>query len=212
MSVIHAFAFNPFQENTYVIASNAGNCMIIDPGCFVAVEEKRISDYITTRNFKPIHLLHTHAHLDHVFGTNYIRETYGLSPLFHELEKPVLESVPRVGSMYGVPCDEVLDPEYTLADGMTISMDEMTFEIVLTPGHSPGSVCFINHAEKYLIGGGVLFHESIGRTDVPGGNYDQLIGSINTKLFTLHDDYTVYSGHGPKTTIGHERRYNPFLM
>ncbi len=208
---VYAFTFNPFQENTYVIWDETLDCAIIDPGCYEPNEQLMLQKFITDKQLKPVLLLQTHAHLDHVFGTAFVHRTWNLSPLLHAKETPVYETAEKVGLGYGVPMEALPFARFELNEGKNIAFGNTELEVFFTPGHSPGSVCFYHAASKNLIVGDVLFYGSIGRTDLPGGHYQTLIDSINNKLMPLPDNTVVYSGHGPKTTIGNERMYNPFL-
>lgn len=211
MVTIKTFPFNPFYENSYVLSDETGECVIIDPGCHIEEEEAELKSYIEKNNLKPVKLLNTHCHIDHVFGNPFVAETWGLPLEIHPLDLPVLESFPKVCLMYGFNGKIQPDPIFTLEEGKQVKFGNTTLDIFFTPGHSPGSVCFYNAAEKFLIGGDVLFQGSIGRSDLPGGDYETLLKSIRTKLFKLPDDVTVYSGHGAPTKIGVERITNPFV-
>ena len=156
--------------------------------------------------------INTHCHLDHVFGNKYVADTYQLGLEIHEGELSVLQSSPKVANMYGIPYANISPaPTSYLKPGEDITFGDTTLSIHFTPGHSPASVSFYNQEEGYIIGGDVLFQNSIGRTDLPGGNFDTLINSIKETFLSLPDDTRVYSGHGPMTTVGHERVHNPFL-
>ena len=212
MSHVVVFTFNDFSENTYLIHDETKECIIIDPGNNNASEDKTLSDYISANKLTPVRLLNTHCHLDHVFGNKYVADTYELDLEIHEGEIPVLESTPQVCMMYGIPYPNPSPPASKfLKPGEQISFGDTTLSIHFTPGHSPASVSFYNKMEGYIIGGDVLFQGSIGRTDLPGGNFDTLIQSIKDTFLVLPDDTRVYSGHGPMTTVGHERTHNPFL-
>lgn len=205
------FTFNPFQQNTSLIASE-GECVIIDPGCFEYYEKQELEGFVKENSLKPVRLLNTHCHIDHILGNAFVAGKWNLKPEIHELDLPILKALPNYGQMFGVGnLEESPLPEKYLNEGDTIEFGKIKLDILFVPGHAPGHLVFINHAEKYVIGGDCLFRESIGRTDLPGGDYDTLIKSIRIKLFTLPDDYTVYPGHGPTTTIGYEKRNNPFL-
>lgn len=213
MTKVVTLTFNPFQENTYVVYETENReAFIIDPGCLGQSEEKRLFAAIEELNLRPVRLINTHCHLDHVYGNAAVAERYDLELGIHPLEVPVLAAVPRINEAYGLP-PMTPSPEasYFLEEGESITLGETVFEILLTPGHSPGSLCFYNRAEQYLIGGDVLFKGSIGRTDLPGGDHATLLGSIHAKLLPLADTTTVYPGHGPSTTIGEERSSNPWL-
>lgn len=211
MSVVASFVFSPFQENTYIIYDESKECAIIDPGCYTPDEKRQLSDFIEAEGLRPVRLINTHCHLDHMFGNKYVSEKYNLGLEIHKGELPVLQSAVQVGLMYGVPVEASPAPSSFLDETMQLKFGNTTFDILFTPGHSPASISFYNKEENYIIGGDVLFYESIGRTDLPGGDHNTLLESIRTQFFTLDDDIKVYSGHGPVTTIGHEKKNNPFL-
>jgi hydroxyacylglutathione hydrolase len=211
MLKIRPFTFNPFQENMYLIWNEALETLIIDPGCYDPEEKEELFAFIKDNDLKPKRCLLTHAHIDHVMGLSFIEEAYGLRPELHHSEYDLLRSAPVYGQNWGIMCEAPPLPTGELKAGEQIKLGEDIIDIIHTPGHSPGSLCFIMHAQKDIIGGDVLFHQSIGRTDLPGGNHETLIKSIREKLFTLDDDYTVYPGHGPSTSIGYEKVHNPFL-
>jgi hydroxyacylglutathione hydrolase len=212
MTEIFSFTFNPFQENTYIVASSKDRtCWIIDPGCYGASEQQQLLDFISRQQLVPKRLLNTHCHLDHIFGNALIADNYGLAPEWHPKEDVVMSGAALAAMMYGVKAPEYRAPGNKLQENTSLLLGGAAFRILFTPGHSPGSVCFYNEAEGYVIVGDVLFQGSIGRTDLPGGNYDTLIHSIRSQLLTLPDEVVVYNGHGPSTTIGEERRGNPFL-
>jgi len=212
MLKIQQFTFNPVQENTYVIFNEKGACAIIDPGCYFDNEYKELTDFIHTNNLVPKCLLNTHCHLDHIFGNKRIAGLYNLQLQMHPNEKSLFDYAPASGEMWGLPFTNYDGPLIFINDGDKIKLDNDELEVILTPGHSPGSVSFYNSGAKFVVSGDVLFRSGIGRTDLPGGNFDVLIKSIRTRLFTLPDDVVVYSGHGPETTIGEEKTNNPFLV
>ena len=212
MTQVHQLTFGPFAENTYIISDDDGNAIIIDPGMYHAEENSRFFEYINSQGLKPTQLILTHAHLDHVFGVNWVNATYGLTPVVHAEDKFVYESAVAVAMQYGLQMNPLVPAEIGLNEGDDFEFGGETFRIFHAPGHSPGSVCFYNERQKYVIGGDVLFQGSIGRTDLPGGDYNTLINSIRTKLLVLPDDVIVYSGHGPLTNIGQEKISNPFLQ
>lgn len=212
MIEVHTFTFGPFQENTYLLSDESNECIVIDPGCFDAYEQMELANYIETKKLKPIQLINTHCHIDHVAGNKFIADKYQLPLFIHHLDLTILHNMNRVAQMYGLPpVDESPEPTGYYNEGDIISFGNSELEIYFTPGHSPGSISFYNKKQKIIIAGDVLFNGSIGRTDLPGGDYDTLINSIKTKLLPLGDEFIVYSGHGPTTTIGNERKYNPFL-
>ena len=212
MLQVNQFTFNPFQENTFVLYDETMECIIIDPGCYEPEEKKELHDFITDHKLKPVRLLNTHCHIDHVLGNRFVFESYNLSPEIHQLEIPVLKAMATYGAQYGIYMDPSPEPVISLTDAGMILFGNSTLKMILAPGHSPGSICFYSEAQKILIGGDVLFRDSIGRSDLPGGNMDTLLKSIRTKLFSLPEEVTVYPGHGPQTTIGYEKKNNPFLL
>ena len=211
MLSIKAFTFNPVQENTYILYNENRQCCIIDPGCYFDQERASLKEFIENSGLTPVLLLNTHCHLDHVFGNKFVHESWNLTLHIHEKEKIVLDTAPIGGKTWQLPFDNYEGPVIMIKEGETIMIGEDELEIRFTPGHSPGSVCFYHEAGGFVIGGDVLFNGSIGRTDLPGGDYATLINSIQTQLFTLPDDTRVYSGHGPMTTIGFEKMNNPFV-
>lgn len=212
MISIQKFTFNPFQENTYIIADENKDCLIIDPGCSNANENKILLDYISSQSLTPLMLLNTHCHIDHVLGNHLINKTFGLKLYAHANEVPVLASGNAVSSMYGVPYITSPDIEVFVTEEEGISFSGKKIQVIHAPGHSPGSICFYFEEEGFIIGGDVLFYNSIGRTDLPLGDHGTLLNSIKNKLFKLPEATVVYSGHGPQTTIGHEVKTNPFLQ
>ena len=212
MLKIRQFTFNPIQENTYVIYNGEGVCAIIDPGCYFDYEYKELTDFIHTASLAPKCLLNTHCHLDHVFGNRQIAATYGLTLQLHKNEEIMLKYAPESGVKWGMPFKNYEGEFIFLNEGDTVKLGEDELQVLLTPGHSPGSICFYAEKDRFVIGGDVLFRQSIGRTDLPMGDHETLLTSIREKLFTLPDDVTVYPGHGPSTTIGYENLNNPFLV
>jgi hydroxyacylglutathione hydrolase len=211
MLKIKSFVFSPIQENTYLLYDEFKNCAIIDPGCYFDAEKEQLTSFIAQSGLQPKMLLNTHCHLDHVFGNKYVAETYGLTLQLHEKEKPVLDFAPTSGLMYNIPFDNYTGEFIYLNEGDTITIGNDKLVVIEAPGHSPGHVCFYSATQNFLMGGDVLFNRSIGRTDLPGGNHQTLLNSIRTKLFVLPDATVVYSGHGAATTIGEEKRENPYL-
>ena len=211
MLSVQPFTFNPVQENTYIVYNDAKECCIIDPGCYFASEEQQLVDFVESNGLRPLFLLNTHCHLDHIFGNRFIHKRYGLSLHLHKLEKPVLDHGPISGQMWQLPFDNYDGDLKYIDEGDTIKIGNEVMEILFTPGHSPGSVCFYSREHKFLIGGDVLFQGSVGRTDLPGGDFATLEESIKTKLYTLPEDVIVHPGHGESTTIGEEMKTNPFV-
>jgi len=207
---ITRFIFNPFDENTWVL-DNGREALLVDPGCSDADEQRELEYWLATNRLTPIRLLLTHAHLDHVLGCAWMHRRFGLLPELHRADLPLLELAERQGLMYGIPCEPPPAPTKFLAPGDTITLGNERLEVLFVPGHAPGHIAFWHPEQRFVISGDVLFQRSIGRTDLPGGDMDTLIASIRTELFPLGDDVKVHCGHGPDTTIGEERRLNPFL-
>jgi len=209
---IHTFPLNPWQVNTYIISDETNECVIIDPGCFSPEEQQQLTDFISENNLKPVRLLHTHLHLDHVFGTRFVSETYGLKPEAHPDDEFLISITKDYALQFGVTLEEnppALGNYLNEEDELTFG--NSTLKVIHIPGHSPGGITFYNKEDKILIAGDVLFRNSIGRTDLPGGDYDTLISNIKNKLLVLPENTVVYPGHGPSTTIGDEKAENPFL-
>lgn len=212
MAHVVCLTFNAFQENTYLVYDETKECVIFDPGCSSSSEERSLVEKIEALNLTPVRLINTHCHLDHVFGNAFVASRYKLPLELHRNELPVLKAVPQVCMMYGLPMPEPSpEPGHFIEEGEIIKFGNTELETLLTPGHSPASLSFYSKADQFIIAGDVLFYGSIGRTDLPGGNFDTLIASIKTKFFPLGDDVKVYPGHGPDTTIGFEKENNPFL-
>jgi hydroxyacylglutathione hydrolase len=211
MLTIKSFVFSPVQENTYVVYNEDLHAIIFDPGCYFEEEKTTLAKFIDVNKLQPKQLINTHCHLDHVFGNKWVAEKFGLELYLHPNEEKVLSFATKSGDMYGLPFENYNGPLHYLNEGETVHLGNDVLKILFAPGHSPGSICFYCEKQKFVIGGDVLFRESIGRTDLPGGNHATLIDSIKDKLFTLPDDVVIYSGHGSTTTIGHEKTHNPFL-
>lgn len=211
MTTIKSFVFSPFQENTYVVYDDTKECVIIDPGCYLSGEKRLLADFIRKEGLSPVQLLNTHCHLDHVFGNQFVKETYDIPLLMHRGELPVLHSLVATGQKYGIPCEASPEPDAFLEDGDEVKFGNTTFKVLLTPGHSPASISFFCELSRFVIAGDVLFERSIGRTDLPGGDYKTLLNSIISRLLPLGDEVVVYNGHGNATTIGKEKQWNPFL-
>lgn len=211
MITVKKFAFNPLMENTYIVFDDTKECVIIDPGCCTDQERSILSAYIKQEGLTPVMLLNTHCHVDHIPGNKYVAETYNTPIYIHELEIPIMRDAPAFGSFFGVPCPPSPEPAGFLKEGDEVKFGNTVFKVLFTPGHSPGSITFYNEPNGFVICGDVLFLGSVGRYDLPGANGDVLFNSIDTRLMTLPDATKVYCGHGPDTTIGNERKTNPFL-
>lgn len=211
MLQIKKFVFNPFQVNTYLLFDDTGECIIIDAGCNIPSEEAEIAGFIEKNGLRPVRLLNTHCHIDHITGNAFMIKKYSLSLEAHPDGIHFIRHSKENAAIFGFEDLEPVMPLHDLHEGQVIGFGRSELEVVETPGHAAGSLCFISHEARFVITGDVLFKQSIGRTDLPTGNFDLLIDSIQRKLFTLPKDYTVYPGHGPETTIGMEMYSNPFL-
>jgi hydroxyacylglutathione hydrolase len=211
MANVMLFENSPIGENTYIVYDESGECVIIDPGMYTATDQNQMVNFITTKKLKPVMLLNTHCHYDHVLGNKFIYDQYGLKPQFHEGEAAVLAAVASYAPQMGIRYELSPMPDNYLSETGSISFGQTTLELIFAPGHSPAHLCFYNKVDNFLIGGDVLFRGSIGRTDLPGGNHSQLINNIREKIFTLPGDCVVYPGHGPETTITYEQQHNPFF-
>ena len=212
MTQVQVFEFNPFAENTYVVFDETGECAIFDPGCFEAGERAQLKDFIEANNLRPVRLVNTHCHLDHVFGNAFVARTWGLELEAHAQEVVFLDRFEMTCQMYGITGAESSPmPGKFLEAGDVLQFGNTRLEILFTPGHSPASLSFYCREDEFVLAGDVLFFESIGRADLPGGNMNTLLESIRNQLFTLPDHTIVYPGHGPETTIRHEKEYNPFF-
>jgi hydroxyacylglutathione hydrolase len=211
MFVVQSFTFSPIAENTYVLYNEKKQALVVDPGCYFEEERAVLKNFVESNALEIKYLLNTHCHLDHVFGNRFVYETWELILHAHALEKPVLDYAPTAGLMWNLPFDQYNGPVRELKEGDIISVGSDRLECLFMPGHSPGSLGFYCREQGFVVSGDVLFRESIGRTDLPGGDHETLLRSIRTQLFTLPDETIIYSGHGEPTTIGHEKKYNPFL-
>jgi len=208
---IKTFTFSPFMENTYVAYDDTKECVIIDPGCVTDAEQLTLSQFISDNQLTVKHLINTHLHLDHAFGNLFVEKTYGVEAQAHKADEFLLQQISSQAEAFGMRYNEKPELKRFLVESDTISFGHTTLTSIHVPGHSPGSLCFYDAASATLFAGDVLFQGSIGRTDLPQGNYEQLIEGISKKLFILPDETTVYCGHGTTTTIGYEKVYNPYL-
>lgn len=209
--IVTSFTFNPFSENTYLLHDETKECVIVDPGCYDKKEQQILTSFVEKQGLQVVKLVNTHCHIDHVLGNKFIADTYQVPLAIHEADLPTLRAIPVYAPNYGFTRYEEVLPAAYLKEGDSLCFGHTALKILFTPGHAPGHVVFYHEATQTVIGGDVLFQRSIGRTDLPGGDYETLIQSIRTKLFTLPDTVTVYPGHGPSTTIGEEKKLNPFL-
>jgi glyoxylase-like metal-dependent hydrolase (beta-lactamase superfamily II) len=211
MLQIKKFTFNPIQENTLVVYDETGECVIIDAGCHFENERRELDKFIEANDLKPVRLINTHCHFDHLMGVTHCRQKYKLPFEIHINEASHVGIAAEQGDFFGVPMEPVDAPDSFFKEGDRLTFGHSYLKVIEAPGHSPGGVVFYNPEAKILIAGDVLFYGSIGRTDLPGGSFEQLTGNIKTKLLTLPEETVVYCGHGPETTIGFEKKNNPFL-
>jgi len=211
MIQVQAFTVNPFQENTYLLIGEDKTAILIDPGMYDTEEVRVVTSFLAENELTLSKILLTHAHLDHIFGLKLILDEYDVPFYLHKEELPVYENAESVAAGYGVKLSLPKKKYELISEKETISFNNQSLEVRFAPGHSPGSICFYSEKDAWVIGGDVLFQQSIGRTDLPGGDTATLLRSIQTQLFTLPDQTTVYSGHGPNTTIGFEKKNNPFF-
>jgi hydroxyacylglutathione hydrolase len=211
MIKIKTFVFNPFQENTYVLSDDSGECIIVDAGCYGNSEFESLVNYIESNHLKPVKLVNTHCHVDHVLGISAFMKRYNVSFETNQKEVPFLEDAKVHGKVFGFQVEQPPLPTHYLVDEEELKFGNSVLKILEVPGHSLGSIAFYSAEDKFVIVGDVLFKGSIGRTDLPTGDYDQLMKSIFSKLMVLDHATVVLPGHGPYTTLGEELLSNPFL-
>ena len=208
---INSFVFNPFYENTYVLWDETKSCVIIDPGCYEKYEQEEIIGFIESEGLSVKYILNTHCHIDHVLG-NYFLKDYFKCPLWiPEHEVASHQSVVAYAPQWGIQNFTLAEPDALIKEGQKIVFGNSSCKVIEAPGHSPGHQLFYFEKEAVVLGGDVLFRQSIGRTDLPGGNHTQLLTNIKEKIYTLPDPVVVYPGHGSETTVGFEKKNNPFV-
>jgi glyoxylase-like metal-dependent hydrolase (beta-lactamase superfamily II) len=211
MITIKRLEFNPFRENTYILSDDTGECIIVDPGCQEPEEQDLLLAYFEKHQLTPVKIVNTHCHIDHILGTAFLHDQFGLPFLIHPLEKPLLTSSIAQGEFFGLEVQTPPEPTGFLDEGDTVTFGRSKFGVIHIPGHSPGGIVLLNKEQRCMFTGDVLFQGSIGRTDLPGGDYDSLVSSIRQKLLILDPEIRVYPGHGPDTAIGIENQSNPFF-
>ena len=208
---IKSFVFNAFYENTYLLSSSNLETLVLDPGCYEDFEKKELTDFIKTNKLKPIAIINTHCHIDHVLGNDYLKKLYNIPLWIPATEKNLLKSVSTYAPTMGIQDYQEAQPDKLLSEKDVITFGSEKLEILYAPGHSEGHLMFYHAADKSLMAGDVIFRESIGRTDLPGGNFKTLQKSIKNQVYTLPEAVKIYPGHGPSTTVGHEKKHNPFV-
>jgi len=211
MIALKTFIFNPFQENSYILSDESKECIIVDPGMNSPAEQDELINYIKNNNLLPKAIVNTHCHVDHVLGCLCLIKKYTIPFYAHELEIPLLETAIQFGEFFGLEVEQPPAPDHYLTEGQEYNFGVSSLQILHVPGHSKGSVALYSKTDKLILTGDVLFYGSVGRTDLPGGDYNTLINSIREKIMSLPKDVDVYPGHGPKTTIQYEYDTNPFL-
>lgn len=211
MLKIKTLVFNDFGVNTYVL-SDEGKCIVVDPGMYSQAEKKEFDNYIKENNLVIEKLLLTHTHIDHILGIAHIEDNYQQGAVMHSKSAEFLRASVGYASVFGFELERVIKPAGFVEESEIISLGSNNLKVIYTPGHAEGSICLSCHEQQFVITGDVLFYGSIGRTDLPTGDFGVLMHSIKNKLFVLQDDFVVYPGHGPTTTIGFEKNNNPYLM
>lgn len=209
--IVKSFVFNAFYENTYVIYDTSGNAYIIDPGCYEKYEQQELTEFIEGEKLKPIAIVNTHCHVDHVLGNAFLKDYYKIPLWIPEKEQDLLRAVEVYAPQYGLTRYHAAIPDRTISEKDTLMLGDEILEIRFAPGHAPGHLIFYHPKSKVLIAGDVIFRESIGRTDLPGGSFTQLEASIRAQVYSLPDDVTIYPGHGPETNVKYEKTNNPFV-
>jgi len=209
---IYKFVFSPIEVNTYILADKSGDCAVIDCGCYNKAEFNQLTEFIKVKNLKPVLLLNTHCHLDHVFGNKFFLDKYNLKTLSGKLDEVNRKDAAEHALLFGLHMEEPPEPAGFITDNQVLTFGTTELVALEVPGHSPGSLAFYSQKNECVFTGDALFSGSIGRTDLTGGNYETLIKSIKTKLFVLPPSTVVYPGHGRETTIEKEMNSNPFFV
>jgi hydroxyacylglutathione hydrolase len=208
---IFKLVFSPIEVNTYILADQSGDCAIIDCGCYNTVESEKLAAFIKKKNLKPVLLLNTHCHLDHIFGNKFILDNYNLRTLSGESDEMNRKNSVQHAMFFGLTMDKPPEPESFVTDNQVIAFGTTELVALHVPGHSPGSMAFYSEKNECVFTGDALFAGSIGRSDLPGGDHDTLIKSIRNKLFILPPSTVVYPGHRNETTIEKEMTSNPYF-
>ncbi len=208
---IQTLVFNPFSENTYIIYDETNESVIIDPGCYSEDEEKKITDFLSRKKLKPVKIINTHCHIDHILGVDFLKQKFKIKFFANKNDDYLLQNAVQAAEMYGLNLQKAPVIDENLTKKNNIEFGNSQLKILEVPGHTPGHLAFYSDTDKFILTGDVIFKDSIGRTDLPGGDLDILLDSIRTKIFSFDDEFTIYPGHGPTTGIGIEKKDNPFL-
>jgi len=208
---LHHLVFNPYEVNTFIVSAADGQCAIIDPACCSPDEQTTLKKFIADNKLRPIWLINTHGHFDHVIGNAFVCQTWPVKAAAHRGDLFLMENAYRQGEMFGFSVEQPPAPALFLDEGDVVEFGDVSLLIRHVPGHSPGSIVLYSSVQKWVIVGDVMFRGSIGRTDLPGSDYNLLMAGIENKLISLPPETVVYTGHGPDTSLGRERKYNPFL-
>ena len=209
---IKTFTFNQFLENTIIVSDSTNECIIIDPGCYNDEEKKILENYIIKNNLNPVKLINTHCHIDHILGNNFVSRNWGIDLEINEKDLDLLNNADQIAKIYGFTNYERSPiPKKFINEDDIVNFGISELKVIFTPGHAPGHISLYSEKDNLIISGDVIFQNSIGRTDLPGGDFNTLINSIKNKILSLDDNVIIYCGHGPNTTVGNERRNNPFL-
>lgn len=211
MISIETLTFNDFRENTFILVNEDKDCIIVDPGCYYDKEKKQIEQFIIINKLNPLKIINTHCHIDHLFGIRFLAERFDIPFYIHKDDEYLLQIAKEQSILFGLRIDQPPSPTAYLKDEDNFAFGENDLTIIHVPGHSKGSICIYSEKDKFIIAGDVLFNGSIGRTDLPGGNYETLVECIKSRLLILPEDTIVHPGHGPQTTIKNEKLTNPFL-
>lgn len=209
---VACLTFNPVQVNTYVVWDETLECVIVDPGCSNPHEEAQLKAFIESKNLTPVRLLNTHGHFDHIWGNQFVADTWNLKVEAHTLSQEIMERGPSQGAMFGIEVPKAPSIGQEIVVGEKITFGDSSLDTIHVPGHEPGSIVFYSEADHFMICGDVIFNGSIGRTDLYKGDHQLLIDGIKEKLICLPDETVIYSGHGISTTVASEKMRNPYLQ
>lgn len=212
MITLDTLVYNSFSVNTYILSDEEHNCIVVDPGCYTTQEKNHFDEYIAKRKLKISKVLITHCHIDHVLGISHLEDKYNMGASIHPEGVEFLRASVGYASMFGFDLERTVKAKEFINEGDLVMLDDNRLEFLYTPGHADGSLCIVCHHDKFVITGDVLFAGGIGRTDLPTGDFQLLMDSIHNKLMTLPEDYRIYPGHGPDSTIGYEKNHNEFLF